>query len=64
MKYTPYDNHTTDELVTVVLCSEAPTDLELALMERIEMLQTDIEDLEQYRAKSLGRLESFEGVPV
>ena len=64
MKYTPYDNHTTEELVNVVLCSEAPSDLELALVERIEMLQNDIEDLEQYRAKSLSKLESFEGVPV
>jgi hypothetical protein len=64
MKYTPYDNHTTDELVQVVLNSENPSDLELALMERIEMLQNDIEDLEQYRATALKKLEAYEGTPV
>lgn len=49
MSYTQYDNLTTDELVKVVLCKKEPSDLEIALMERIEMLENDIEDLEQYR---------------
>ena len=64
MKYTPYDNLTTDELIQVVLCSKEPTDLEIALMERIEMLQYDIEDLETYRAASLTALPDVVGVPV
>lgn len=64
MKYTPYDNHTTDELVQVVLCSKEPTDLEVALCERIEMLQNDIEDLESYRAAALAKLSAYEGTPV
>jgi len=41
MTYTPFDNHTNEELMREVCNKEDPTDLELALMERLEMAEHD-----------------------
>lgn len=46
MTYTKYGHLKTEELVTVVLTAKDPSDLELELVQRIELMQEEIEDLE------------------
>ena len=44
MNYTPYDKHTDEELVREVCNKENPTDLELELMRRLELMTADRDD--------------------
>lgn len=44
MNYTPYINHTIDELLDVVKNKQDLTDLEVELADRVVTLQTTIED--------------------
>ena len=46
MVYTKYNNFTLEEVILEVMNKEDPSDLELELVERIELLQEQIEDLE------------------
>lgn len=46
MTYTQYGHLKTEEVVTVVLTAKDPSDLELELVQRIELMQEEIEDLE------------------
>lgn len=64
MKYTPYDNHSVAELILEVLNKPEPTDLELALMERLEMLQDEIEELHEIRQRDRVIEIDVEGAPV
>jgi hypothetical protein len=51
--YTPLSVLTTEELIKQVLDNEEPTWLELELMNRIELLQEEIEDLSDVPSKVL-----------
>lgn len=46
MTYTKYANMTLEEVVREVMNADDPSDLELELVQRIELLQEQIEDLE------------------
>ena len=54
MNYTPYINHTIDELLDVVKNKQDLTDLEVELADRVVTLQTTIDALEDELAEMEG----------
>jgi hypothetical protein len=60
MNYTPYAHNTDAEVVLAVCNSEAPSELEIELVQRLEGKEDEIEDLKNHIAE----LEAMEPADV